>query len=218
MIVVADLAGQYSGLLALVEKFPKGEEYVMAGDLIDRGPDSNKVIQWAIDNNIRSVLGNHEHMMLDFFGRAFPDQRRKIYDRGLWDGYNGGDKTLASYGPKGVPKEHLDWLASLPLYIETDDCFISHSSVHPTMSLENACKINDWQFLDSGIIWNRDEPAPRKDGKLQIFGHNSQWGLQKFFDRTKSMEPFAICLDDSAKKKLTAYDTKTGEIYQQEYI
>jgi hypothetical protein len=67
------------------------------------------------------------------------------------------------------------------------------------------------------IVWNREEPTPRKDGKLQIFGHNAQFGFKKFHYST-ALKPFAICLDDSWKKKLTGYNTKTGEIYQQDYI
>jgi serine/threonine protein phosphatase 1 len=223
MNIIGDIAGQYDSLLALVKKLPD-DEIVLVGDLVDRGPKSKQVIEWAMSTpNVRTILGNHEHMMLDFHGRAFEGQSRPIYDRGLWDGVNGGAQTLASYGDQNeyeksvVPKEHLDWLASLPLYIETDDAFISHSSVLDSLPLEYACNTKEWVKVVDGILWNREKPTPRSDGKLQVFGHNSQFGLKKFFDRS-SAEPFAICIDDSGKKRLTAYNTKTKEIIQQDYL
>ena len=121
-----------------------------------------------------------------------------------------------------LSEEHLKWIASLPLYIELDNCFISHSSVKRGMTLERACSRDKWQDLDDGILWNRDYPTPREDGKLQVFGHNSQFGLKKFYTPASKQlvvddKPFAICIDDSAKKRLTAYNTKTGEIYQENY-
>jgi serine/threonine protein phosphatase 1 len=224
-IVIGDIAGQHKALLALVDKCPKDKEIILVGDLVDRGPRSNRVVEWAIATpNVRAVLGNHEHMLLDFHGRAFEGQKGPIYQRGLWDGYNGGQATLDSYGVEGIPKEHLDWLASLPLFIETDEFFISHSSLLRRLTLEKACSRNVWQDLDEGILWNRDYPTPRDDGKIQIFGHNSQFGLRQFFRPASqqiapvSTRPFAICLDDSGKKRLTALDTDTWEIIQQDYI
>lgn len=223
-IVIGDIAGQHKSLLALVEKFPKDKEIILVGDLVDRGPRSNRVIEWAMSTpNVRAVLGNHEHMMLDFFGRAFEGQTGPIYDRFLWERSNGGDATLASYGIAGVPKEHLDWLASLPLFIETEQFFISHSSVLKGLTLERACSRNRWQDLDDGILWNRALPTSREDGKIQIFGHNSQFGLKQFFKPAAAQlvvsdRPSAICLDDSGKKRLTALDTDTWEIFQQDYI
>ena len=217
-IIVSDIAGEYESLLALVKKFPAGEDIILVGDLVDRGLGSNRVIEWAMSTpNVRAVLGNHEHMMLDFHGRTGAGQNTPLYDEGLWE-MNGGGLTLASYGADDVAEEHLDWLASLPLYIEVDDCFISHSSWLESLSLEEACDVNDWYYLEKSIIWNRNEPTPRKDGKLQVFGHNSQFGFRKFYDYAKSMKPFAVCIDDSAQKKLTAYNTKTEEVYQQEYV
>lgn len=215
-IVFGDVAGQFKTLMALVEKCPAGEEIILVGDCIDRGSQSNRVLEWAIANKIRCTLGNHEHLCLDFYGRAFENQQRPVYDMGLWDD-NGGWATQKSYGGK-IPKEHLDWMASLPLYIETDDCFIAHSFWQPELTLETACNIKDWHIFVNGLFWSREEPKPRKDGKLQIAGHNAQFGLKKFFTPDTTEGAFAICLDDSWKKMLTAYDTKTGVIYQQEYI
>ena len=213
--VIGDIAGEFKALKALIEQFPKNEEIILVGDMIDRGKQSNRVIEWAMNaDNVRALKGNHEHMMLDFHGRAYENQRMPIYDRGIW-GYNGGDMTLESYGVKGVLKEHLDWLEALPLYIDEDGFFISHSSWYKPYSLEKVCDINDRMFIDFNIIWNREEPVPIEN-KLQIFGHNSQWGLREFKDDGGKI--FAICLDDSRRKKLTAYDTKTGKIYQQKYI
>ena len=203
--VIGDVAGQFKTLMTLIEKMPSND-IILVGDLIDRGPESNKVVEFARTTpNVKALYGNHEEMMIDYF-----DQTHQ-YDEGLWVFQNGGKPTLNSYGydeegnPK-VPKEHLDFLRSLPLYIETDKFFISHSFWHSFLSLEAACNPTcaEWS-----IVWNR-MPPKRRD-KFQIAGHNSQFGLKKFDD-------FAICIDTSASDILTGINTDTMEIFQQPYL
>jgi len=55
---------------------------------------------------------------------------RDRQDIDIWY-YNGGGATIDSYGGtiELVPKEHIDWLASRPVYIEFDDLFLSHAPV-----------------------------------------------------------------------------------------
>ena len=218
MIVIGDVAGQFKALTALVDKFPKGEEVVLVGDLMDRGPDSNKVIEWAMTTpNVLTIGGNHEDLMVDHC------RNQHRYEEGIWL-MNGGGETINSYGfPlngnvwdmkllfKHIPEAHIAWLESLPLFIEREDVFISHAPVSMFHKLEVAKTLP----LESGssLVWNRSEPE-KMEGKLQLFGHNANWKLRKF----GSPDPWAICLDTSWDKVLTGYNTKTKEFYQQPYI
>lgn len=215
MNIIADIAGQYKALIALTKKMPAGE-FVSLGDMVDRGPDSKRVVEWFMKNG-KAILGNHEHMMLDFCRRG------RYYDSGVW-GWNGGDQTLLSYDPdqmktalEVVPEEHLKWIEGLPLHMVVDGCLLSHSFIQPGMTLEESTKFgrNIWDVGESRIIWNRREPVRRPEYRLQICGHNSQWGLRRFADEQGE---YAVCLDDSRKRVLTGLHLPTMEIFQQEYI
>ena len=116
MIVIGDIHGCYKTFLALLKQLPKDDIYIV-GDLIDRGPRSNEVIQYLIDNpEIKSVLGNHEEMMLDY-----------LKDPNVnWWLMNGANTTKRSYN-NNIPLDHIDFLSQLPLSIEVDNVIISHS-------------------------------------------------------------------------------------------
>lgn len=217
MIVIGDIAGQYKALLALVDKFPKGEEIVLVGDIIDRGPQSREVVEWAMSiPGVITLRGNHEDMMIDHCRRTVR------YEDGIWL-MNGGDETLLSYGfppsanvwnkeslMRHIPEAHVAWMESLPLFIERDDVFISHAPISEFHSLEIAKTLPPRN--GSSLVWNRTEPN-KIDDKIQLFGHNANWGLRKFGE-----PPWAICLDTSWDKVLTGYNTSTKEFYQQPYI
>lgn len=213
MNIISDIAGRYSELIKLIEKMPEDEEgYLFLGDMLDRGNQSPQVIEFARTTpNVKTIRGNHEDMFLDYFDG---DYFMKDYDEELWIFHNGGKATLDSYGkiygydssigkPK-IPKEHLHFIRSLPLYIETDKFLITHAPLYSQFSLERACSVPSFE---TSILWNRGKPIKRD--KFQIFGHCGE--LKKYSD-------YAICIDDSWKDKLTGLNTKTMEIFQQPYL
>ena len=68
MNLIGDIAGNYKTLLALLKKMPDSEP-IGLGDLNDRGPRSREVFDFFMKNG-RSLMGNHEHMMLHHFLRS----------------------------------------------------------------------------------------------------------------------------------------------------
>ena len=211
MNVVSDIAGNFKTLMALIKKMPD-DEVLSVGDMVDRGPRSKEVVDWFMKNG-KAILGNHEHMMLDFY---LHDQ--SFYGQGLWQ-YNGGGKTQISYGMK-TPTEHLDWLKTLPLYVEVENCLVAHSFVYssPYYSLKESCKLGTTSRspeLDRSIIWNRHDPVRLDEYDMQIAGHNSQFGLKHFSDQ---FGEFAVGIDTSREKVLTGIHLPSMEIFQQEYI
>jgi hypothetical protein len=215
--IIADVAGQYKALMALVNKMPPGE-FISLGDMCDRGPDSKEVFNFFMQPGNQAILGNHEHMMIDYCRKG------GYYDYGVWF-WNGGRKTLESFGEgrglqNPIPKEYIDWADSLPLYLEIDGCLLSHSFVTDRYGTEDAleysCDLGTYIMnRQDSIIWNREYPIRLKDYKYQVVGHNSQFGLRYWADQDGE---FAVCLDDSKQRKLTGMVLETGEIFQQEYI
>jgi hypothetical protein len=220
MYVIGDIAGQYDCLMRLVARFTPGEEIICVGDLIDRGPKSKEVVEWAIKTpNVESIMGNHEHMMLDYF-EWLPQNSEgdKVYDSGIWL-YNGGQTTLNSYGFEdqpyhkvilNPPKEHLNYLASRLPFIEKDDIFITHAAIGSWWDFNDALKVP--LHTDYSIIWSRNWPIKRS--KFQVFGHNSHWGLRWFSDDGNQ---WAVCLDASRDQVLTALHWPSKTIIQEPF-
>lgn len=198
-IIIGDVHGCYKTLRKLVEQFPPEEDIYFVGDLIDRGPNSSDVVQFVKDHAAGVVLGNHEHMFLDWVGKI----SYAIYGGGNDHSflYNGGEDTLISYTGKTiqeieaeyvlpsqiehfVPSNHIDWIASLPLYLDLDiknedglNLFISHSGVMPygpltAYSMDYVTNMKGTNYSDT-IIWYRGKPAKLKD-KYHVFGHTQQ--------------------------------------------
>ncbi len=161
--VIGDIHGCHKQLLELLNKLPDDIEQVYStGDLIDRGPDSNKVVQEVIDRGIIAVKGNHEEMCLDYVMDIGE------YDKGIFE-MNGGDKTLKSYNDK-IPKEHLNFMANMPHYIETDDFIITHAGIN---TFTKDTFRDGSEHSKRNILWQRENISGNL-GKIQVFGHTPQ--------------------------------------------
>jgi len=187
---IGDVHGEYDTLQRLVDKLPKNSELYFVGDLIDRGPDSKKVVDFVRKGNHKCVLGNHEDMMVkEARGMKRAGKSYRI-DR-LWN-INGGLPTLLSYGIVELDddsnvvytrnKENIDrfiddaeWMEALPLFIELETpaegrewVVISHAAV--------GCAWPDAKYYlkkyREHILWNRGENEPCSTiPTLNIHGH-----------------------------------------------
>jgi len=219
MNIIADVAGQYDTLLALVRKMPD-EPILLVGDLVDRGPDSKKVVQWVMDNEqISALYGNHEAMMVGAIEGKGPALRDWLY--------NGGKATINSYGLDGIPTfkdimsyfpiDHYNYLKDLPLTYKEKGLFVSHAPWSPFAKKEyEDYKGNDLRVHDHFLIWNRNTPIKRK-GEFQIYGHNSDNQVM-WTQANRKSEPWAACIDTSRAGILTGMHWPSKIIYQQEYI
>lgn len=203
MNIISDIAGQYDALMRLVKMMPQNEPILLLGDLVDRGPDSDKVVEWAMKTpNVKTLMGNHEHMMIDYYSET------GLYDDGIWE-WNGGSATKLSYDNTNYNlEEHLTFLRSLPAYYEEDGLFCSHAAKLKNYSLE--LQLDTLRDEWTSIIWNRNAPSKIK-GTFQVMGHNSHWGLMKF-------DNWGICLDATRSKVITGMHWPTKEIFQAPYL
>jgi serine/threonine protein phosphatase 1 len=154
---------------------------ILAGDMIDRGPDSAAVLArvqalCAADRAV-ALMGNHERLMLDFLdapARSGP----------LWRA-NGGDATLLSLGVNphrstdpdrlaadlraALPPGTEDWLRALPLTWRPEEpgagLAVSHAGADPARPFEDQD--------DRALLWgHRDfRRRMRADGLWIVHGH-----------------------------------------------
>jgi serine/threonine protein phosphatase 1 len=246
-IAIGDCHGCYTTFLALLDKLPKDIPITLVGDLIDRGPDSNKVMQYAIDNKIDTVSGNHEKMMQQFFKDYPQSLNGEVLELREEDLFllNGGNTTLRSYGfivkvigftkflitpPNDLTqiKSHLEFIKKLPLFIEYPDCVnsegrmlvVSHSSINAVWHYRNDPSRKDQ--VEQTILWGRPSTIKDVPEIYGIFGHTPQ----EFGPRIKV--PFAnidtgCCFkyegaDTPSYSKLTALMYPEMELFIQDNV
>lgn len=162
-IIIGDVHGHYEALLVLLDAIaPNASDAVyFLGDLIDRGPQSAQVVDLVMKNHYRCLFGNHEQMLLEVLGSQMAASN--LFQDWL---YCGGYNTLLSYNYK-VPQDHIEWMQTLPLYLDLGDLWLVHAGVHPDWPLEA-------QSADQ-FCWIRDEfhcmTEPYFPDKLIITGH-----------------------------------------------
>lgn len=162
-IIIGDVHGHYEALLVLLNEIaPNDSDAVyFLGDLIDRGPQSAQVVEFVKKNHYRCLLGNHEQMLLQVMASQM--MTSEIFQDWL---YCGGYQTLLSYNYK-VSQDHLDWMKTLPLYLDLGDIWLVHAGVHPDFPIED-------QSVEE-FCWIRDEfhcmTKPYFPDKLIITGH-----------------------------------------------
>ncbi len=217
MNLIGDIQGNYRTLLALLKQMPD-DDPVSVGDMIDRGPRSMEVLEF-FRNHGKALLGNHEHMMLDYFCD------RGNYMPGLWL-MNSGDATLNSLGLErsgSLPEILQDFLESLPLLLIRDGLLVTHAPVHKRWSLEDIASEDHLELspLDQSVIWNREDPVPR-DGYFQVFGHNGyRYVRAHFFDTRFMIRPesaHAVCIDTVRGQVLSGLHWPSRRIFEQEYV
>lgn len=72
LVMVGDVHGQFKQLKALLRKIQfnaRSDRLLLLGDFIAKGPDSKKVLDFAIQNNVSCVLGNHEYYVMQYYSR-----------------------------------------------------------------------------------------------------------------------------------------------------
>lgn len=235
--VVGDVHGEYEVLLALVQKLPKDAKLIFVGDLIDRGLQSREVVAFVRKNNYQVVMGNHEVYMLHYGAELIEhhvdDVKVEIDKEWL---QNGGVATLLSYdllkirddgsyqilkNKKAIEvfKNDIEWMSTLPLYLELDtkhssgkSVVISHSNISKVWSIRNDDK-RQKEFI-SVVLWGRESETSDEANIFNIYGHTPQ-------KKGMKIEKNYICLDTGCCYKqyeaygiLSAYCIESGEIFE----
>jgi len=161
--IVGDLHGSYNLLIDKLEEinFNKTKDIMYSvGDLIDRGPDSLKCLKLIEEPWFKSVMGNHEELMIDVIlnGR---NNNLWIMNGGMW--YLSEDinevKRLARLAEQ------------LPYSRTIDNIGICHAE-SPTSDWNDA--INPNELNKSKMVWGRSKITQKsitKNIKQTYHGH-----------------------------------------------
>ncbi len=189
---LSDLHGTYGTMIRLLNQVARshpGAKLVFLGDLVDRGPNSRAVVEFAINHSILTTCGNHEDLCLAYSAhkqRGYVAHCPMYYDRDVWL-WNGGENALGNWptyrktddglryqNGNRLPKKVLDWMALLPPYIiidTKDENGLKLCVSHTGYGLEADNNTSIGWF---GALWGRhpsEGPFP-KDNYYRVYGHS----------------------------------------------
>lgn len=257
MIILSDVHGCFLTMKALLDKIPQEEKdkgIAICGDMIDRGPRSMEIIQYAMDNGFHCIRGNHEDMMLEFVAMeedkgtdvtTYPN----FNSQDMWWLGNGGFDTMNSYEirehydedgnfwpvPKRefqgeVFKKHIEWLISLPYYLEFEDIkndkgqhlLLTHSSANRVWKWDEQRRKDNWNEFVAHIVWGRPDNIRPIDGVYNVFGHTPLGGYPKIRQSHANIDTGACYIQEWAEEAgmgvMTALQFPEMIVYQQKNI
>lgn len=176
--IVGDIHGSFSALEVLLLRVnfdPERDRLFSVGDLIDRGPESHRVIEFLNYPWFHAIMGNHERMLLDSINSA------SIRDN--WMRYNGGDwwKRI----PTSMQPRIRQVIEHLPLAFEVTTNIgqvgIVHADIPTGMPWHKFVQslYNDKDIADYAL-WSRNRyqylrmsgrTTPVEGIALAVFGH-----------------------------------------------
>ena len=166
IFAIGDIHGCIEQLKSLIETInpSKDDTLVFLGDYIDRGPDSQGVIDFLLHLKNRCkcifLMGNHEDELIKYCSGKDGDFFRNI----------GGRETIASYTKSKakrftdcLPESHWEFFNSLLLYHEDESYIYVHSGIKPSVPLKDQDK--------EDLLWKTNENYSTGMSKKVIYGH-----------------------------------------------
>lgn len=191
--IVGDIHGMYEYWMKMKKKIEQEDpeaKFILVGDIEDRGPDSYKMILWAMENiaengKYQMVKGNHEDLKVKWWktlNNYFKNNNIDIKKEGYASGYvcenYGFDKYMDANDVTVEEMEKIiNWMDSLPLYkyidVNNKKFIISHANF-PSAAFDKNGEIDTMvlQTLYNHILWDR-HPGDFKYNKniILVNGH-----------------------------------------------
>lgn len=180
--VLSDIHGNLHRFESIMEQInlQSTDTLYILGDVVDRFPDGIRILRRIMKMpNVKMLLGNHEHMMLNAIGDYFDVQSHKYMgDRELRLWYRNGGKVTHEYLKhirKDLRAEVFAYLRQLPLNLDVEVNGIKYKLVHGS-PIENYMTSyhysSTYSTLAEFAVWERwNETMPVPNGYVMIFGH-----------------------------------------------
>ncbi|KAG7194947.1 uncharacterized protein KQ657_004057 [Scheffersomyces spartinae] len=126
IILIGDIHGHYLAFRKLLRKLKynsKSDHIIMLGDFISKGPDSLQVLDFAINNNLGCIIGNHEYAVLQNYALfhhltvpKFTDNSSHSSSRfTIKDSFNSDPEFLLA---KKLQPKHIQYINHCPLMLK----------------------------------------------------------------------------------------------------
>lgn len=201
LIVVGDIHGclrQFDELLAVVAFDRATDMLVLAGDLVNKGPDTEGVVRRAMELGAHCVLGNHEVKLLTKW-----DELRRAQADGNASDASEEDKSAFAVLARSLSADCMAFIDQLPHAIRIPELqlVVLHAGVDVRTAEMEKQAVWDVthmrKVLDDGTCVEKSKTGTQwaklwKGPETIIFGHDAKAGLQQ--------EEFALGLDTGCVK------------------
>ncbi|KAK3839057.1 MAG: Metallo-dependent phosphatase-like protein [Linnemannia gamsii] len=233
-IVVGDVHGSLVGLerfLKKVEHNPQRDTVILAGDIVAKGPQSLKVIDRAIEHQIKCVRGNHDDVVIRW--RGFLDSiDAAILEEGINIPSDLDRRSEHYLIARAMTKAQYNYLRQCPLILTIPKeislnhipVHVVHAGIDPTRDILHQrpwVLVNIRNLLKDGTPsrkkskgrgWAREfnelhnRRSPSKRDFFVVYGHDA--------GRSLNVMPWSIGLDTGCVygRELTGYVVETGLI------
>ncbi len=157
---IGDIQGcaqSFERLLEQIRFDPASDRLWCAGDLVNRGPDSLRVLRCLkhLGSSAQVVLGNHDLFLLAVAEGIVPPRQKDT----IHDVLDADDR-----------KELMDWLRRQPLHYREGAYFMVHAGLLPQWSIDEAVQLaREVEVVLAG-------PAHRTFLKALFHGTAAHWG------------------------------------------
>lgn len=158
--IVGDVHGHFTRLQAALDARgfnPAQDRLFSVGDLVDRGPESDDVLQWLGQPWFHAVRGNHEEMAIDYAAGQAPAG---------WYAANGGAWNISN--PESAQQDIKHAFLCLPVAIELETAQGMVGIVHAD------CPYRSWQEF-ARVLTAPDVPDSARLHAMQV----AQWNRQR---------------------------------------
>lgn len=148
LIIYGDIHGCYDEFLSLRNQInpQKNDIEVCVGDIITKGKNSIKTLDFIIENNIKSVLGNHEDKIIRYLNHQTSNKKNPIE-------LDKDEQSIVD----NLSEKHIDFLQNLPLYLQFEDITVLHGGIQNSMDLKNLSKRDKQKILRMRYVDENDE-------------------------------------------------------------
>jgi bis(5'-nucleosyl)-tetraphosphatase (symmetrical) len=195
LVVYGDIHGCYYELIELRKKISpkKNDIEVCVGDVITRGKNSIEVLRYLQDNNIKSVLGNHEDKIIRYLQHQKIGKQNPVI-------LDDDEKNIVT----NLSALDTSYLQNMPLFMQFGKITILHGGLQNHQSLEKTNKRDKSKILRLRFLDNKHNfVSYGKENKNSTFWADVYDGNQGFvvyghqrFDKVK-INPHALGIDTS---------------------
>lgn len=191
--VIGDIHGcfhEFACLLETIENIDSEAQFILVGDIVDRGPDTIKMIRWAMDNIIpggqfQMVIGNHEYEKIslidEYFSWTINGDINCIDDDRMDEDYLFINILKENHIEDDEALMYKRLFQGLPYYIEIDTeingeavhYIIVHSDISSSYLDENE-HISEEMIREHrlDVVWKRNtEGHPELKNSVVVHGH-----------------------------------------------
>ncbi len=138
LIIYGDIHGCYDELVQLRQKInpAKDDIEVCVGDVITRGKNSVKTLRYLQNNNIKSVIGNHEDKLIRYLAHQKNLKKNPIK-------LNEDEQNIINC----LNAEDIKYLQNMPLFMRFNKITILHGGLQNHQKLDNVSKKSHAKIL-----------------------------------------------------------------------